>query len=293
MKQNFYKKSNKIVNIYSKNLYFTSFFIKKQYSKYIKLLYFICRTLDEIADKNNLASKKTKSFKRLNLILNQLKNKYNKNLDKLSFLIQILKKNTAINIKFFIALIKMLIKDIHYPANIKTEKELIYYCYGVAGTIGLLIFPIIKSSRHNIRNAIHLGIFMQLINIARDVLEDALKGRRYLPARWVNNISAKEIIYLSNSPINKKHKIINNAILNTLNLSHYFYYKGINNIYQLNYTNRIFIKIISSIYYKIHNQIRKTNRHNIHNWIYKRIFITLYYKIFLILKIVLICYKMT
>lgn len=284
MNKHFFKKSNKIVKIYSKNFYFTSLFIKKQYSTYIKIMYLICRTLDEIADKNNLASK-NKSLKRLNLILKQLKNKYNKTLDKISFLIKFLKKNTSINIKFFIDLIQFLIKDIKYPANIKNEKELIYYCYGVAGTIGILILPIINSSITNTLNAIHLGIFMQLINIARDVLEDAFKGRRYLPECWVNNISAKEIIYLSNIPVNKKHKIINNAIIKILNLSHYFYNKGINNIYKLNYTNRLFIKIISSIYYKININIR----HSKNNWIYKRVYISLYYKIFITLKNILIC----
>ncbi|CAA3707799.1 squalene/phytoene synthase family protein [Candidatus Portiera aleyrodidarum] len=284
MNKNFFKKSTKIVKVYSKNFYFTSLFIKKQYSTYIKIMYLICRTLDEIADNNYLASKK-KSLKRLNLILKQLKNKYNKKLDKLSFLIKFLKKNTSINIKFFIDLIQVLIKDIKYPANIKNEKELIYYCYGVAGTIGILILPIIKCSINNTLNAIHLGIFMQLINIARDVLEDAFKGRRYLPASWLNNISAKEIIYLSNIPINKKHKLINHAIIKILNLSHYFYNKGINNIYKLNYTNRLFIKIISSIYYKININIRNSTN----NWIYKRIYISLYYKIFITLKNILIC----
>ena len=34
-------------------------------------------------------------------------------------------------------------------------------------------------------HAIDLGIAMQLTNIARDILEDAGMGRRYLPASWV------------------------------------------------------------------------------------------------------------
>ncbi|WP_258172077.1 phytoene/squalene synthase family protein [Candidatus Portiera aleyrodidarum] len=247
-------------------------------------MYLICRTLDEIADNNNLADNNN-SLTRLKLILKQLKNKYNKKLDKLSLYINILKNNTSINITVFIELIQCLIKDINYPANLTNEQELIYYCYGVAGTIGILILPIINSSINNTLNAIHLGMFMQLINIARDVLEDAFKGRRYLPGCWVNNISAKEIIYLSNSPINKKHKLINNAIIKLLNLSHYFYNKGIKNMYKLNYTNRRFIKILSSIYYKININIRTSNN----PWIYKRIYISLYYKIFITLKNILIC----
>lgn len=287
MKEKLFKKSKKIVKLYSKNLHFTSLFIKSQYSTYIQFLYFICRTLDEIAD--NKITSKVKSLKRLNVILKQLNNKSNEKLDKLSLFIKLLKKNTSLNINFFFDLIQVLIKEIQYPANIKTEEELIYYCYGVAGTIGLLILPIIniKNSRQNSIKAIHLGIFMQLINIARDVLEDAFKGRRYLPACWVNHISAQNIIYLSNSPINKNHIKITNAIRKILILSQFFYNKGINNLYQLNYTNRFFINLISSIYYKIHINICKSNN----NWIYKRIFISLHYKLFLTLKIFFICSK--
>ncbi|MCX2956119.1 MAG: squalene/phytoene synthase family protein, partial [Candidatus Portiera aleyrodidarum] len=76
-------------------------------------------------------------------------------LDKISLFIKLLKKNTSLNIKIFIEFIDVLIKDIQYPANIKNEKELLYYCYGVAGTIGLLILPIvnIKQSRQNVVNA--------------------------------------------------------------------------------------------------------------------------------------------
>ncbi|AFQ24201.1 phytoene/squalene synthase family protein [Candidatus Portiera aleyrodidarum] len=280
MKETVFKKSKKLVKIYSKNINFTSFFIKKKYSTYIQNLYLICRTLDELAD-NNLTAK-TKSLKRFILILKQLKTKYNEKLDKISLFIKLLKKNTSLNIKIFIEFIDVLIKDIQYPANIKNEKELLYYCYGVAGTIGLLILPIvnIKQSRQNVVNAIHLGIFMQLINIARDVLEDAFKGRRYLPACWVNNTSAQEIIFLSNSPINKNQIKITHAVRKLLMLSQIFYKKGINNLYQLSYTNRVFINIISSIYYKIYINICKSKT----NWIYKRIFISLQYKLFLTLK---------
>ena len=41
--------------------------------------------------------------------------------------------------------------------------------------------------------AIDLGIGMQLSNIARDVAEDAVLGRRYLPSDWCNDVSAQEI----------------------------------------------------------------------------------------------------
>lgn len=60
--------------------------------------------------------------------------------------------------------------------------ELRHYCYCVAGTVGLLVAPIL-GCRHEsaLPHAIELGIAMQLTNILRDVAEDALLERLYLP----------------------------------------------------------------------------------------------------------------
>ncbi len=61
-------------------------------------------------------------------------------------------------------------------------EELDEYCYRVAGTVGLMMCGVllVSSSRAH-RHAIDLGKAMQLTNICRDVLEDARRGRVYLP----------------------------------------------------------------------------------------------------------------
>lgn len=56
------------------------------------------------------------------------------------------------------------------------------YCYHVAGTVGLMMAQLMGTrdpAAH--KPAVALGIAMQLTNIARDVREDALRGRSYLP----------------------------------------------------------------------------------------------------------------
>ena len=67
--------------------------------------------------------------------------------------------------------------------RIPSRNELLRYSYRVAGTVGAMMCPLIgvKDPRA-IPFAVDLGIAMQLTNIARDVLEDALRGRLYLPA---------------------------------------------------------------------------------------------------------------
>ncbi|KAL9386207.1 hypothetical protein Peur_019331 [Populus x canadensis] len=67
-------------------------------------------------------------------------------------------------------------------------QELYMYCYYVAGTVGLMSVPVMgiaaesSVSALSIYNAaLYLGIGNQLTNILRDVGEDALRGRVYLP----------------------------------------------------------------------------------------------------------------
>jgi 15-cis-phytoene synthase len=62
--------------------------------------------------------------------------------------------------------------------------ELLEYCYCVASTVGLMMCHVMGvSSARALPHAIDLGIAMQLTNIARDVREDWLRGRCYLPDR--------------------------------------------------------------------------------------------------------------
>lgn len=64
-----------------------------------------------------------------------------------------------------------------------TFEELHRYCYRVAGTVGLLMAPVLGyQSPEALPCAVKLGVAMQLTNILRDVGEDANLGRIYLPA---------------------------------------------------------------------------------------------------------------
>jgi phytoene synthase len=67
-------------------------------------------------------------------------------------------------------------------AHYESWESLCVYCYRVAGTVGLLMAPLlgpVSPVAHE--SAVDLGIAMQLTNILRDVGEDAANGRIYLP----------------------------------------------------------------------------------------------------------------
>lgn len=68
----------------------------------------------------------------------------------------------------------------------ETFEELELYCYRVAGTVGLMVLPILGTAEGVSEEdakfpALSLGIALQLTNILRDVGEDAVRGRIYLP----------------------------------------------------------------------------------------------------------------
>ncbi len=71
------------------------------------------------------------------------------------------------------------------PRQIATEPELLQYAFGVAGTVGLMMCRILGAPPEGAQAASHLGIAMQLTNIARDVREDRERERYYLPAEWI------------------------------------------------------------------------------------------------------------
>jgi phytoene synthase len=66
-----------------------------------------------------------------------------------------------------------------------TLGELEDYCARVAGTVGAMMAVLMGArSPEALARACELGVAMQMTNIARDVGEDARKGRLYLPLEW-------------------------------------------------------------------------------------------------------------
>jgi 15-cis-phytoene synthase len=76
-----------------------------------------------------------------------------------------------------------------HPRQLHTEQELLAFAYGVAGTVGLMMRPILGAAPAADPHAVALGIAMQLTNVARDVAEDAARERRYIPSAYARDRS--------------------------------------------------------------------------------------------------------
>ena len=86
--------------------------------------------------------------------------------------------------------------------TISTMDDLETYAYQVAGTVGLMLLPLLNADMDRARTpAIALGKAIQLINILRDATPDAALGRVYLPQDMLasESVSNEDVLGLKSS----------------------------------------------------------------------------------------------
>lgn len=68
----------------------------------------------------------------------------------------------------------------------RTPEDLCAYCARVGSTVGVMMALVMdRRDERTLLGACTLGMAMQLTNVARDVGEDARRGRVYLPSDWL------------------------------------------------------------------------------------------------------------
>jgi 15-cis-phytoene synthase len=136
-----------------------------------------CRTADDIIDVND-------DYKALNAFKAELRDFHNGiTLDKpLWKALRKVFSSYAMDIKPFYQMLEGQEMNSDFK-DFKTQEDLLNYCYLVAGTVGLMILPVLSSKNYERLKpaAVKLGIAMQITNILRDIGEDFNKGRIYIP----------------------------------------------------------------------------------------------------------------
>ena len=225
-----------------KSFYWASFFLPKKNRIAASRLYSICRYLDDVADNSKLDTS------------SQIKNIFNQIKGNESSEINIFFKKNNINLGILKDLIDGLISD-QQNVRVTDEKELIDYSYKVAGTVGLMMLPIINTKDAEARkHAIDLGIAMQLTNIARDVYEDAKMNRLYLPKEWLGQVSISDLT--DNKLDDQKKKLIELSIKNLIELSDKFYSNGFSGMKFIPLRTRLAIFFAAKIYKGIGEKIK-------------------------------------
>ena len=236
-----------IFRTHASSFYFASFWLGAKDFQAVSALYALCRKVDDIADESASSSK---SFKQLTHVIesiqtNDLSNEYVEHLTSIS---------PPVDAEIFTHLLFGVRSDTQ-PVAISDEKELLQYCYRVAGTVGLMMCNVLKvEDPRALAHAIDLGIAMQLTNIARDVSDDAKIGRRYLPAKWVKNCKPAEIL----SPSEEQVILIQNAVERLLVLAEKYYASGFIGLPFLNFRVRFVVLVAGRVDRRIGTKVRKS-----------------------------------
>ena len=205
--------SKDLLKSHAKSFYWASFFLSKEIYFKCSSLYNFCRTLDDIADSSDKLENKKKIF-------TKFKNDFiNKNFDKpiVKTMWSII-SDANISEKVVLDLFDGVEADLNENVKIETKKDLLVYSYRVAGTVGLMMSKILKvNSKEALKGAIDLGIAMQLTNIARDIIEDQKRNRKYIDYEFSaikETISIGETFYQSSFlsikaiPVNSRFSVI-------------------------------------------------------------------------------------
>ena len=118
-----------------------------------------------------------------------------------------LQRNDDLELSPFIDMISGMQADSVLNRTISNMAELEEYAYQVAGTVGLMLLPLLNANVEQSRDAaIALGKAIQLINILRDASPDVVLGRVYLPQDMLRaeGVTTEDVLQRKSSPEYRK-----------------------------------------------------------------------------------------
>jgi 15-cis-phytoene synthase len=231
---------------HGRTFYWASFLLGASRPSVMKL-YRLCRYVDDMADKacNPQDAKNT---------LDELNNALlNENIE-VPFVYEAMRlnKNAGLPKAGLLLLIKQVSQE--YPfKQPRTEADLLEYAFGVAGSVGYMMRPILGCEDANAdRPAVALGIAMQLTNIARDIGEDARAGRLYTPTDWALSTNFSQGQTNSVEASRAAHLLA----LQLLKLAERFYAYAEDGIFLLPWSSRLAVRAALQMYRAIGEKIK-------------------------------------
>lgn len=265
-------KNNLLMRKHGKTFYWASFFLDKSKMQAIYSIYSFCRKVDDMVDEA-----KTPDIAKKRLLIFMEAWKKGKSHPVINLLSDIPKENWP-NQKLVKNFLNGQISDIKF-SSFKSEKSLIIYCYQVAGTVGLMVCDIFGVKDKKMRYfAIDLGIAMQLVNISRDIYEDSLRNRVYLPESLIGKYSAKEIA----NPNKETARKIDEARKKIIKLANIYFDSASRAIDHLPKGASLAVKLASALYQQIGYQLM--NAQYVHNE--KRCYVSNFSKLLITLGII-------
>ncbi|MGI9200279.1 MAG: phytoene/squalene synthase family protein [Woeseiaceae bacterium] len=244
------KTAKEILKHNGKSFYLASLVLDRTQAERSARLYAFCRYIDDLADE---ADNKDAARRHLLGVIFDLQNRHSDDAVVADFLA--LSTECDMPIAPAIDLVRGVLQDLDHEVLIKDVADLHHYCYRVAGTVGLLMCGVlgVRDSRA-FPFAVDLGIGMQLTNIARDVLEDARAGRRYIPQSIIGDIGPEQLI----NPDEAMQSRIADSLCWMLGEADRFYRSGEAGLVFLPRRARLAIRIAARVYHRIGVRLRKS-----------------------------------
>ncbi len=231
-----------VLKSHGRSFHFASRLLGQTYRTRAARLYAFCRYVDDLADE---ASDPVIASQELLALKTSLEKKQATEPCVVSMID--LMQELSMPLEPVLSLVSGVRSDLE-PRRVKDQAELLQYAYQVAGTVGLMMCVILDvRDRQAWPFAIDLGIAMQLTNIARDVGEDAHKGRIYLPATWLGGLTPAQIP----EPTADHAAQLRNATGKVLSLAQTYYQSGLDGIHYLPTTARYGIMVAAMVYREI------------------------------------------
>lgn len=245
----------KITRDWAKSFYFSSFFLPGDKRKLSYVIYAFCRQTDYLSDDIEADMETRKKLLKLWKIetLKAFKGKFSAHPILNNFVVAC--NQVEIPSELALQLIEGAERDLVPNLQISSMQELDRYCYLVAGVPGMMMAYLLGfKDKKALESAATLGKALQYTNILRDVGEDLLRQRIYLPK--------SELRKFGYSTESLKHKEINqdfkNLIKHFINLSKTAYQEGLEGIKYLK-SGKLGTLLTSEIYQEILSEIEKTN----------------------------------
>lgn len=232
-----------------RSFWFASRFLPRAVAADTAELYSFCRTMDDLAD--DVCT--PEALARLRAIQRDLP--LGRSKDPCASALIALALRYTFPMEAAEHLVSAFVEDGSEALQLQTEVDLVRYSFGVAGTVGLMMSPLLGVTEGKARMyAADLGIAMQMTNIARDVMEDARNGRRYLPGDWVADLSPQQIVRDISC-----RQTVSGAIGRLLNLADRYYASASLGFASIPYRSRVAIEVSAAIYREIGVTLQSSN----------------------------------
>jgi phytoene synthase len=236
----------RLISKAGKTFYFATLWLEKRIRYDAALAYNFCRTVDDIADGTLSALERDRQLKEIEQALVNGDTSHTL----ISPLAPLITRYPSIRDPLA-ALVEACRAD-GPSLCIRNEDDLERYGFGVAGNVGLVMYPILGGHLEAGRSyAADLGIAMQYTNIARDILEDITRDRVYLPSSWLEERDIRELLDETSS---SEHLLVE-AVRRLLRHADEKYARGLSGIEYLAPANRFAIRVAARCYAAIGERV--------------------------------------